>query len=486
MPYESPWSVLTNFRAANSLSCDEMYRLYGNTQVRNLKQKIGLSHKSIYRLNGFDLPLLEKELNLPIGNKNQRLIAKLESSLISKEINYNIIHRFRYNFTYCPICLNEKYHSTLHQFHFFQTCPFHCIPLLKECPSCNSEIEYIFDDKSFSSSYQCICGHSFSDKKKGSFRNNALTRNIKDKGILEWIQQSDEYKAKLYNINLLQDFHKPPYTESDYKYSHIDLTEVINGKHTIKLKLSTSSSRTLLEKRKKYLIRNHYELYKKIFPNDFREDNIEIIYRDIQKIYSSIARHFRKNLIRNHINCIKHFTRKSSLYATETCPIAMAYVYWKKRYQGFTSLSFVDNGGKYPLNRLRLMDIGIPIIHFNRFIWSIYKDRLDELSDLYIKYYSWHINRIVGEIILADFNNYLHAAINFIEKGIQINYKTLSMYNFMPQIIFNEFKKDDREYPIYKKTNHNINYEMMENCNCPGINEYIGYVSPIHPLDKLR
>lgn len=67
-PYESPWSVLTNFRAANSLSSDEMYRLYGNTQVRNLKQKIGLSHKSIYSLNG----LLEKELNLPSAwNGNQ-------------------------------------------------------------------------------------------------------------------------------------------------------------------------------------------------------------------------------------------------------------------------------------------------------------------------------------------------------------------------------------------------------------------------------
>ncbi|MFJ8260099.1 hypothetical protein ACIQ4Z_23375 [Peribacillus asahii] len=113
--------------------------------------------------------------------------------------------------------------------------------------------------------------------------------------------------------------------------------------------------------------------------------------------------------------------------------------------------------------------IGVPVIHFNRFIGSIYEDRLDELSDSYINYYSWHINRIVGEIILADFNNYLHAAIDFIEKGIQLNYKTLSVYKFMPQIIFKEFKKEDREYFIYKKSNHNINYEMIENCNCPGI-----------------
>jgi hypothetical protein len=69
---------------------------------------------------------------------------------------------------------------------------------------------------------------------------------------------------------------------------------------------------------------------------------------------------------------------------------------------------------------------------------------------------------------------------------MQLNYQTLSIYKFMPQIICKEYNKADHEYFIYKKPNHNIIAKMIDNCNCPGVNDYIKYVNPIHPLDKLK
>jgi hypothetical protein len=460
-----------------------MYRLYGTKEVKKIKQKIGFVHKNLYSLSGFDLKHLEMDLSYPLEKMNIEMLVQLENPFVTPTKATNNIHKFRNNFTFCPICLKRKYHSTLHQFHFFQECPFHNIQLVKKCPSCNMEIPYKFDDSMFQRPYQCKCGHLFSENKP--FRNYVFTNKISNKGINDWLKLSKENIGRLSNIKLIHDFDEIPYSESDYKYSYTDLNQVLNKNYWIKLNLPKSSQRKLLNNRKKYLIKYHYELFSSIFPNDFNDDYLEKIYTNIQQIFSSIARHYRKTILRNHIKCIKNITRNDKLIIEENCPFAMAYVYWKKRYQGFKDMKFVDNGGLSPLFKSSLMDTGIPINHFYDSIKNLYKNYRYEkyLTDGFINYFTWHINRIIGEIIIGDFKTHLQAAKNHINKGTKLSHKVLNSYKFMPKIIFKNYSKEDHDYFIYIKPDNETDInEMIRDCNCPGVINYQKFINPILSL----
>ncbi|RSK49683.1 hypothetical protein [Bacillus canaveralius] len=339
--------------------------------------------------------------------------------------------------------------------------------LLNKCPSCKREIPYLFDDECFESGYKCICGHEFSSGKLTS--RNIYVPYIKESKMNKWINVSGLKKGDLSEVKFLEDFAgHSRFTETDYTYTHQDLNNFIQKKHIVRSRPFVYSLSEITNNRRIYLLRTNDARYYKLFPEYYNSDYFEDSYDTTFKIFSSIARHFRKTILRNHIVCIKKYARnKEPIGVNDICPFAMAYVHWRQRRQGFKAIEYVDNGGTIPLYRYSVRQIGFPIGHYLKFLISFYRQEYD-IPNKYIHYFNWHINRIVGEIIKSDFNNFLAASIDYLTKGKEFA-KALKNYNYMPHLIMKEFTDENTDYFIYKRPERKLS-ELLLKCQCPAIN----------------
>ncbi|MFB5089329.1 hypothetical protein PGC35_19395 [Psychrobacillus sp. PGGUH221] len=446
--YESPWSILTKFRTLNSITCRDMFRLFGTKHVKSLKTTIGSIHKSIITLNGFDEKDLIKALDIDLFSMNNDLINNLKKPFMSKNNKTYNLNIFKSVLSFCPICIENKYHSTLHQYLFFHRCPFHDIELLKRCPSCNIETPYLFDDKNFIDGYICACGHIYSSGRLIS--NRTFLPIFQNKSMEEFI---DIQKTNtIFNIAFLDDFEEDSFSSSDIKYDHIDLLNFINKKKTIKAKPFPRSENNLDKIRMKF---------KKI-DTEKRYSHYPVVnqtYLIGVKIFSSISRQYRKTFLKKHKQCIHYYTSNSCLDSKQFCPLAVAYVHWKKDMLEFKYISDVDNKGYIALRRRRINDFEHQVNHYSKFI----NRNLDNLfypgkmHPDYVNYFKWNLSSIKAQLFISEFETYLAASIEFINKDEPINriYRKYG-YAFMPKILFNQFSGNNGSYSIYIRPQNNL------------------------------
>ncbi|NOU72681.1 DDE-type integrase/transposase/recombinase [Paenibacillus sp. LMG 31458] len=134
--YESPWSLFEKFKYANEINSIELLQTLGTTQVKKIKTGLrGRRIRNLYTLEGFEEELLTSAFQSNIVETNKINLDKITSVLNAKDAHYR--SHFNDHFVYCPMCLQEGYHSLFHQFKLIHECPFHHIKLENVCLNCH-------------------------------------------------------------------------------------------------------------------------------------------------------------------------------------------------------------------------------------------------------------------------------------------------------------------------------------------------------------
>lgn len=111
-PFESPWSILEKIKLKNYISSKDLLDVYGKEQ-KNRNGRLSIKERDLWDFKQFDLSLLEGSLGFSIVKYNLESVYQL-TKMLPKEIDR--LNMFRNTLYYCPMCIENKYHSMLHQF----------------------------------------------------------------------------------------------------------------------------------------------------------------------------------------------------------------------------------------------------------------------------------------------------------------------------------------------------------------------------------
>ena len=474
LDYESPWSIIQKFCHYNSISFRQFLLEAGNDDVRKLKGKIGQYHKSFYNLNGLDENIVKQLISFPLKEKNEELLDDIISPLFNED--FSLYQYFSTILRFCPLCLEKKYHSTLHQFNFIKECPFHQISLFANCPECNENFPYILEDNSFSLDYKCICGFEFSSNKINPLPSQTFRPIIRAQDLISWfsLKKSEINKVRnsiIFNENLVSNNDE----KKSFKY---DLSFLL---HSLDQKYMTATIGENYDYLEKRLVRERRRKAKwiksvQIYEHTFSKEDLEDLHEKSDKVCSSIARNLRNTTLKCHRGCIVELTRyREEIPNNELCPLAIAYTLWRARLQRFNSYKDVDNEGTQPFFRKYIYKYGFPVSQYN---FSNYLSLL-EYGEIFPKNnsisrvsYSWITLHLVSELILAEFYRCLEYALHRKdppEKKFSVN--SIYSLKYFPLLII---RKENKAYKKIKKDIPEL-FSLLENvkknCNCPQFTE---------------
>lgn len=153
MPGETLWGITQKIKYSNHINSRTLVEvlLPKNRQINNYH----------FNLSFDDSEEIESLLNTLLFNGNrysQIEASRLINSYHSRKMkNYQISIDF---LNYCPICMQNGYHSFAHQLRLLNYCYLHPeMQLIHCCPRCEKELEYNIN--TFSQGFVCTCGHSF-------------------------------------------------------------------------------------------------------------------------------------------------------------------------------------------------------------------------------------------------------------------------------------------------------------------------------------
>jgi hypothetical protein len=151
-PHESSWSIIEKFKIANQITYQEFKDIFRLENYKEPKKSSDLDYTNLYTLSGFDDQKIIDIFGISI-KEHEKDNIRLITTKLPIDNNY-----FRKNLAYCPVCINVSFHSIFHQFSFIQYCPYHLIPLLKNCVNCTKIIPYSFKSKKSNGNYdKCEC-----------------------------------------------------------------------------------------------------------------------------------------------------------------------------------------------------------------------------------------------------------------------------------------------------------------------------------------
>ncbi|WP_404450219.1 TniQ family protein [Sutcliffiella horikoshii] len=474
LDYESPWSVIQKFCHYNSISFRQFLLKVGNDNVRKLKGKIGQVHKSIYNLNGLDDNLVKQLISFPLKEKNGELLDDIINPFYNED--FSISNYFSAFLRLCPLCIEKKYHSTLHQFNLIKKCPFHQLSLFTNCPKCNENFPYILEDNSFSLDYRCKCGFEFSSNKINPLPSQTFKPILRAQDVISWLslKKSEINKVRnsiIFNEHLVS---RDDEEKSD-KYDLSFLLHSLDQKYmiaTLGENYDYLEKRLVRERRRKAKWIKSVQTYERIFTKKDLED----LHEKADKVCSSIARNLRNTTLKSHRGCIVELTRyREEILDNELCPLAIAYSLWRARLQRFHSYKDVDNEGTQPFFRKYIYKYGFPVSQYN---FSNYLSLL-EYGEIFPKNnsissvsYSWITLHLVSELILAEFYRCLEYALHRKDPP-EKNFSVNSIYSlkYFPLLII---RKENKAYKKIKKDIPEL-FSLLENvkknCNCPQFTE---------------
>ena len=147
--YESAWSCLHKFTSQNHLTCRDVVGLVASRTSSGRPVTWGRLQRDLNTSYGFDMGRLAGVLELDQSNLASMFT---EYWTIPKETSGSIYLRF------CPVCIEDGFHTALFQYKLFARCPWHDVSLEDGCPSCGHFINYTFDKETASNPYGCSCG----------------------------------------------------------------------------------------------------------------------------------------------------------------------------------------------------------------------------------------------------------------------------------------------------------------------------------------
>lgn len=421
--FESSWGIFEKFKFANAATLQDIFHLFGTGDARKVKYRYGKYLRNLISLEGIDNKLLHSQLGIEIKkvvhNDLLEIAGKLPLGRNGVSTYFNEI------LVYCEECMSLGYHSWLHQFKLLHVCPFHHSKLKKKCTRCNSYFPFLLSDEN--SPFKCKCGYSF------------IKENYNEKISLIWkeaenLTLDDELTNKWFLINRQNNF-KVEFLYDLYNYEKQDLFQkIINAFHT------------------KDHLENNYKNFIKI--NIYNNKKRRILYHDNLKLLSeieissnqclkSLTRYIKKTHLQKHISCISRY-KKMRLCEEEICPIAFAYVHWKKSVKGLKKYWEVDNGSRlkrsYPIfpfyfDFASQQDSAILFDLWYRLVKASAEFEMGHPEMISI------INRVMCILAINHFNNWVKFAHELSVKDSEI-YKGPKLHENLPFFIIKIQKKD--------------------------------------------
>jgi hypothetical protein len=440
----------------NSITFNDLFKLYGKENLKDKKGKMGDCHKSTITLSGLNKNLLSEVLQYPIHQKNDQLLSMILLPLsLHENLNYKFVDR---DLKFCPICVKNKYHSTLHQFSLIHHCPFHKIKLITQCPKCNMKFFYNLIDGPMKNNYNCNCGFTFTSENR-SVKNN-FSPNIVDPVVKKWITLTPSEITKIQNCKMIDEY-TLAFDNEKVHFSY-NIPFVLNCLDITSSTIKLGENQDFLDRRlerervKKVSFLHTRKHYQEFF--EFRD--VTYSYKQAHNVCNSIARHLRKTVLKKHICCIKELTRyKNTLLKEEFCPFAIAYVYWRIRLQGFKKYEYVDNWGITPFFKDSAQDYGYPVYSYKFEEWLrelqeenvVLPDNISSSRNTYL----WVVNHLIKDLVIAEFYRCLDYGLNWRDNNKK-NYTISSIYSlkYMPKLLI---YKDANQYYFIKEAKIELN-----------------------------
>ncbi len=334
LEFESPWGIFEKFQYANAARLEDIFFLFGISQIKQLKTAPGKFHRDLYTLNGIDDKLVKRFLGFSLKSKNEKNKASV-CSVFPKDISGKRKY-FSDNLVFCEKCISFGYHSILHQFILINKCPFHLIELTDECPDCRRTMPYILTDDYTQSPFHCVCGYSFIKKNnpKSTYLLWKETTNlrIKDTITIKWLSLNKN-TVNFSNIILFDNLN----------YNHnVDMLRVLgNVLHSNSFTSKHQSSAVQV-----FPPRESGEPAKISIENNTLKEEIYISTRQTLK---SLIRYMKKTILFKHKYCINRYKRMA--HDSDICPYAYAFVHWRKNLEGLNNYWEVENGLRLSKNR---------------------------------------------------------------------------------------------------------------------------------------
>ena len=146
-PSESLWSALRKFSFFNEATMKHLQTVFGAGIVRSymwgshkrldLREYGGLDPPRLAAVLGVDKNVLDASTAIPFLAEDERL------TLWSDQLRF------------CHSCLDEGFHSSLHQIILITHCPLHGEPLTDRCRHCGNTVGYSLKTVAFASSDGC-------------------------------------------------------------------------------------------------------------------------------------------------------------------------------------------------------------------------------------------------------------------------------------------------------------------------------------------
>lgn len=147
-PYESMWSIIEKIKIANVITGKELLLIldpesYQNNQYLSPRRKLHklsmTTYNKLKEQTGVDFLSIHKEM---------LSLSKLERN--------NPLHYFNTHLCYYELCVQNNYHSYVHQYKLIEVCPFHQSELHSCCPNCDKQIYYY--NVAMPVPFTCGCG----------------------------------------------------------------------------------------------------------------------------------------------------------------------------------------------------------------------------------------------------------------------------------------------------------------------------------------
>ncbi|MCD1257650.1 TniQ family protein [Paenibacillus athensensis] len=419
--FESFWSIVEKFKFANSASSWDFVQLFGKHDTKKLA--FTKLHRDLYEVTVVDEDKIQAEMQINMDQINLSSIHTLfgtlgepQRAMKPKSINRHFLRSY---LCYCPQCLQNGYHSILHQIKLITICPFHCTPLITACPSCQEPIPYELLVKKSAGPYYCKCDHILVSWDPASFtaqwknHHSKIVNNL----VLDCLHLNLSQRNRLENVvfcdlvdlDQLDDGIQLFLKVSDPKYPYDQL-----GKATHPCPKPTN-----LMRREQYDDAKEWSPITGVFQLTSRYSGLETkaitkeLGKSAQNIIHSIENHLRKTLLKDHKTCIHRLvrvTKEENESLPPICPYAFAFAFWKMSMYKIPHYYDVDNP-TYKMGDLQLLEFGEEQDgSFLRNIVDLLLKKYPIFHPRKFHHLRWVLNHIIARLAYAHFKNWLHVA----------------------------------------------------------------------------
>lgn len=194
-PSESLWLALRKFSFFNEVNMKHLQTVFGAGIARNymwgsrkrldLREYGGLDPPRLAAIFGVDKKVLEASTAIPFLAKNERL------TLWSDQLRF------------CHSCLNEGFHSSLHQIILITHCPQHGESLTDRCRHCGNTVDYSLRTVAFASGGgcpNCISWAGTNQEIRERFTLSSTEREGKFRVAEEFLKRRLELRERQYSV----------------------------------------------------------------------------------------------------------------------------------------------------------------------------------------------------------------------------------------------------------------------------------------------